>query len=96
MINNISELQMETHLKDMNYGNCDVSEWSGNGRNTIEELNGFWLNSSLKITPREQVYFLQQVFEGDNNYKDSHISLLKEFMKTETPHIFGKTGAGNN
>lgn len=87
MIYGIPASQVEKHLIDMNYGNCDLSEWHGNGSNSVEELNGFWLNSSLRISPKEQVYFLEQLFEKETLYEENHLLLLKEFMETEDPQV---------
>lgn len=44
----------------MDYGNKDISEWEGSNINSYEELNGFWLSSSLKISPLQQVKVLKK------------------------------------
>lgn len=87
---------IQRHLYDLHYGNCDISAWKGSGSNSVSELNGFWLNSSLQITPREQVYLLEKIFQGETVYSKSQIDLLKGFMETDTGNIFGKSGGGNN
>ena len=41
--------KMQEELKNLQYGNCDISEWNGSNINPLENLNDFWLDSSLKI-----------------------------------------------
>lgn len=86
---------VEEYLKAVSYGNCDVSLWEGSGKNPVSELNGFWLGSSLTISPVEQVYLLQQIFSLQSLFQKEHISTLKTCMETEIPTIYGKTGGGN-
>ncbi|MFI3254189.1 MAG: penicillin-binding transpeptidase domain-containing protein [Eubacteriales bacterium] len=91
----LSHSVVETHLKEVGYGNCDLSQWNGNESNSVPELNGFWLNSSLKIIPRQQVIFLETIFEKETIYTENQLFLLKDFMKTDVPNVYGKTGSGN-
>lgn len=53
----------------MDYGNCDVSKWEGEPINVQQELNGFWLGSSLEITPMEMVNIVANIFQGKRNTK---------------------------
>ena len=55
--------KMLEEFKNLQYGNCDISEWNGSNINPLENLNGFWLDSSLKISPLEQVEVLSRIFE---------------------------------
>lgn len=87
----------ERFTEDINrlgYGNCDISQWEGSGLNPITELNGFWLGSSLKVSPVEAVYVTYNIFEGNTFYNEDHINILKEIMKSDTDGIYGKTGTG--
>lgn len=88
--------EIEKELNDISYGNCDVSEWEGNNINPQAELNGFWLDSSLKISPFEQVQILTHIFEGNSIYSANEINILKEIMLVDdgTERIYGKTGSG--
>lgn len=95
MLYTLQPSEIEFHLNTVEYGNRDISEWNGNGSNSVPELNGFWLNSSLQITPRQQVYLLEKLFEEETIYQENHLNLVKSFMETEISHIFAKTGAGN-
>lgn len=91
--------EVQKELANLLYGNCDISEWNGNNTNSIKELNGFWLNSSLKISALEQVQVLSQIFEGQNMYDTVHINILQNIMlvdASETKKIYGKTGSGSD
>ena len=84
-------------LKEIQYGNCDISEWNGSGMNPLPELNGFWLESSLKISPKQQVDSLNYIFGSDNNFNADNLEELKSIMYiTELDHdrLYGKTGSG--
>lgn len=99
VVDKIGESKMQEELQGLLYGNCDISEWSGSSLNSREELNGFWLGSSLKISPLEQVKVLTQIFEGQSNYQESHIELLKNIMLVQEngdTKVYGKTGSGGN
>lgn len=50
----------QTLSAKINYGNMDTSDWKGllNSNTNIPELRGFWLESSLKISPVEQTRVL--------------------------------------
>ncbi len=95
VIYQLPQQTVQVHLDSLPYGNQDLSQWEGNGQNPKPDLNGFWLNSSLKISPREQVLLLRTLFEGETAYAPSHIQLLRDLMATETPTIYGKTGSGS-
>lgn len=74
-----------SHLQKMEYGN----------RKTGPDLTTFWLDGDLKISAREQIWFLKRLFTGDLPYGKSHIQLLKKLMIVEkTPRytIRAKTG----
>ncbi len=85
-------------LSDLSYGNCDISQWAGSNTNgNSKELNGFWLESSLLISPKEQVDVLRNIFEDKTNINKDNIAILKEIMQTDDSNnvkIYGKTGTG--
>ena len=90
--------KMQEELKNLQYGNCDISEWNGSNINPLEKLNGFWLDSSLKISPLEQVEVLSRIFEGHSDYDSRNIEILKRIMlvdENDSQKIYGKTGSGN-
>lgn len=99
IIYGVGEEKVREELSELKYGNCDVSEWEGSNINPNKELNGFWLGSSLKISPYEQVEVLSRIF-GDKSFYDSQsVKILKRIMliqDNEERKIYGKTGSGLN
>lgn len=99
IINSVGEEKVKKELSELKYGNCDVSEWEGSMINPYKELNGFWLGSSLKISPYEQVKVLSKIFEGESFYDCESVETLKKIMLIEDnkeKKIYGKTGSGSN
>lgn len=99
VIDLVGETEMKEELEEMQYGNCDISEWGGSNINPGEELNGFWLGSSLNISPLGQVKVLANIFEGQSGYDSSNVAIVKQLMLAEengTQAIYGKTGSGGN
>lgn len=85
---------VKSYLKKYKYGNGDISDWKGNqNTNTdIAELKGFWIESSLKISPLEQVMVLEKIFKEENN---ATAALKNIMLVAEKPfNIYGKTGLG--
>ena len=67
--------------------------------NPYKELNGFWLGSSLKISPYEQVEVLSRIFESKSFYDSQNVEILKKIMLIEDEQggkVYGKTGSGTN
>ncbi|HJF33036.1 MAG TPA: BlaR1 family beta-lactam sensor/signal transducer [Sporosarcina psychrophila] len=78
---------IQSNLQEINYGNSDVSGGSGE----------FWNESSLKISPVEQVQLLQAFYNNQFGYKERHIQVVKEALlleKNEDARLSGKTGTG--
>ncbi|MFP3511837.1 BlaR1 family beta-lactam sensor/signal transducer [Peribacillus sp. SIMBA_075] len=78
---------IQSNLQAINYGNSDVSG----------ELGEFWNESSLKISPVEQVQLLQAFYNNQFGYKERHIQAVKEALlieKNEEARLSGKTGTG--
>ncbi len=94
LIDRIPQETIKSYLHSNNYGNQDISDWQGlrNGNTDISELKGFWIESSLQISPLEQVRFLAHIFSKENQTTQS----LKEIMQVmNNPiKIYGKTGLG--
>lgn len=96
IIDKAGEPLVQSTLKDSSYGNYDTSQWNGSGLNPSPELNGFWIESSLKISPKEQVDFLYKVFSHQSSFSKEHIEILRNVMRLEdTPNVYGKTGSGS-
>lgn len=96
IIDKVGEEKISADLKKLGYGNCDVSQWEGSGINETADTNGFWLESSLKISPIENVRILADIFEGKTDYNENNIKILKNIMRTDYENFYGKTGAGNS
>lgn len=101
MIDEIGQERMQLELNRLQYGNCDISDWEGrlNGDNSNRALTGFWIESSLKISPKEQVEVMERIFGKDSAYSEKTQDTLKQVMllpetgSTPIP-IYGKTGLG--
>ncbi len=99
VIDQIGQSDVKNYLDKLNYGNCDISAWDGSGINALPELNGFWLESSLEISPIEQVNVLADIFNEKTNFSKQNIAILKNIMLTQKirkTSIYGKTGTGQN
>lgn len=51
VIDQVGQASVAQQLAALDYGNQDISQWEGGGQNQSPELNGFWIDSSLKISP---------------------------------------------
>jgi beta-lactamase class D len=84
--------KMQSYLTSMKYGNEDMS--GGLARPGPE--NVAWVNSSLKISPREQVEFIQNMIQGKLSISSHAVTMTKNILfKEESPEgwkLFGKTG----
>jgi beta-lactamase class D len=96
---------VQNALDKLEYGNCDISEWEGSMHNMIfpqqqdlAELNGFWQESSLQISPREQVDVQKKIFEDNDIFSKESLKLIKNVMHIDNSNpdiqIYGKTGSG--
>src|SRR5699024_7907116 len=76
---------IESYLDRLHYGNQDVS-------GGIED---FWLESSLKISPIEQVQILKDFYTNQFELDDKNIQFVKDAKKLETKErstCYGKSG----
>lgn len=99
VIDELGAEKVKASLEELHYGNCDITEWEGSNINSLPELNGFWLGSSLQISPREWVEVLTAIFEGETAYREEDILILKDMMLVEAGDaysVYGKTGTGTD
>lgn len=78
---------IQSYLKQLKYGNSDMSGG----------IDQFWLESSLKISPVEQVQLLKSLSTNQLGFKEENIQTVKEAMKLEqrnSRELYGKTGTG--
>ena len=93
MIAKLSRNDIQNKLNLLNYGNCDIGAWDDKSSNV------FWIESTLQISPVEQVNFLHKVFDRKIGFKPEHIALVKSFMRYDDIGdiaFYGKTGTGRN
>lgn len=82
VIDDIGEDLMQKELDKLQYGNCDISDWEGrlNTNNSNRALTGFWIESSLMISPKEQVEVMEHIFGKESNYSEETQNTLKQVM----------------
>ena len=94
LIDEVGEMRTKHYLQKFNYGNMDTSDWKGllNSNTNIPELRGFWLESSLKISPVEQTRILAEIFKKNSPAAADLQSVMK--IQDSPVKIYGKTGMG--
>jgi len=84
--------KIENYLVSIEYGNKDIS----GGVAQSKLADAAWINSSLKISPKEQVAFIQKMVCGNLPISAGAIQMTKALLfKEELPEgwrLFGKTG----
>ncbi len=79
--------QMQKWVTQARYGNQKIG-----GKDDIDK---FWLEGELRITPQEQIQFLRRLYNNDLPFSKRSLSIVKDIMLMEqTPDytIRGKTG----
>jgi bla regulator protein BlaR1 len=83
----IGEDTLATYLERLNYGNKDLSGGVGN----------YWLESSLKISPVEQVELLRTFYINEQYFNPVNVETVKSALTLEKngdSMLYGKTGTG--
>ena len=83
----IGHQRMQNFVKQIQYGNQNIG-----GK---EDIDKFWLEGKLRITPREQIDFLRRLKQNNLPLDRRTIALVKDIMIVEqTPKYIlrGKTG----
>lgn len=101
VIDDIGKDMMQKELNKLQYGNCDISDWEGrlNTNNNNRALTGFWLESSLLVSPKEQAEIMERIFGENSDYSEETQNELKQVMLVQEQDradisIYGKTGMG--
>lgn len=101
LIDEIEPDLMQQELDRLQYGNCDISDWEGrlNTNNSNRALTGFWIESSLKISPKEQTEVMERIFGEDSGYSEETRKELMDVMlitdqSDPAAAVYGKTGMG--
>lgn len=85
----IGERRMQLALDRIGYGNRDISGG----------LSRFWLQSSLKISPREQVDLLHSLYTGSLPFAAGDVDIIKRNLtlsRDANVWFMGKTGSGTD
>ncbi|MDQ0971581.1 bla regulator protein BlaR1 [Neobacillus niacini] len=83
----VGRKQLQDYFHKIKYGNKDLS---GN-------LDSYWMESSLKISPIEQVQLLYQLEENQWGFKSENIKAVKKSILIDVQknkRLYGKTGTG--
>lgn len=103
IIDEIGKNVMQEELNKLQYGNCDISDWEGklNTNNNNPALTGFWIESSLLISPKEQAEVMERIFGDHTSYSEETRNQLKQVMLLPKQNeadisIYGKTGMGKS
>lgn len=79
--------RVRAYLRKIGYGNCDIS---GN-------FPACWLESSLQISPVEQVRLLKKLHENEFLFSPENIRAVRDAIRLSssgTKTLYGKTGTG--
>ncbi|RDU36630.1 BlaR1 family beta-lactam sensor/signal transducer [Neobacillus piezotolerans] len=83
----VGRKQLQDYFHKIKYGNEDLS---GN-------LDNYWMESSLKISPIEQVQLLYKLEENQWGFKEENIKAVKKALlidEQRNGRLYGKTGTG--
>lgn len=81
----VGKENVKAFLEEIDYGNQNI----GN------DLALYWTDSSLKISPLEQVELLEKFYNNDFLFSDEHILAVKHAIHlstTDSGSLYGKTG----
>jgi beta-lactamase class D len=87
----IGHEQMQKWITKVGYGNQQIGD--------KQDIDKFWLEGKLQITPQAQIQFLRRLYKGDLPFSKKSISTVKEMIIVEqTPDytLRGKTGTIDN
>lgn len=79
---------LQNYIQDIAYGNQDLSGG----------ISSYWMESSLKISPIEQVEQLSAMYRNDMQFKEENIAAVKNALHISTSYgttLYGKTGTGD-
>ncbi|HEX9061077.1 MAG TPA: class D beta-lactamase [Clostridia bacterium] len=83
----VGKERMQEYIDRVNYGNRDISGG----------ITEFWLQSSLKISPMEQVGILKQFYDYKLPFSKRNIDIVKSIILLSDENgvkLSGKTGSG--
>lgn len=83
----LGSLSISKNLHKIKYGNENIGS----------DLSSYWLESSLKISPVEQVELLTKFYNNDFGFSKENINAVKNSIclsSSKTKSLYGKTGTG--
>ena len=78
---------IDRYIREIRYGN----------ENTKGGLSSYWMESSLKISPIEQVELLRKLYENSLGFRTKNIDTVKDSIllsSSKAGNLYGKTGTG--
>lgn len=78
---------IKSYIKIIGYGNESINS----------DLSAYWMQSSLKISPVEQVKLLTDLYNNSFNFMPKNINAIKDsicLFSSEGRNFYGKTGTG--
>ncbi|WP_315789542.1 class D beta-lactamase [Fischerella sp. JS2] len=79
--------RMQKFIDQVGYGNRQIG--------TAEDIDRFWLQGPLEISPKAQIQFLQRLYRNNLPFSQRTMDLVKDIMvREQTPEytLRGKTG----
>lgn len=80
----IGKQKLSKEIQKIDYGN----------KNIQSSLSSYWLESTLKISPVEQVLMLKRLYYNDLGYSTENINAVKSAICLKPGKLYGKTGTG--
>lgn len=80
----IGKQKLAKEIRKIDYGN----------KNIQSNLSSYWLESTLKISPVEQVLMLKRLYYNDFDSSAKNITAVKSAICLTPDHLYGKTGTG--
>lgn len=83
----VGQERIQSYINKINYGNRDISGG----------ITKFWLQSSLKISPREQVDMLRNLYNNKLPFSARSVDIVKKILILSNSNgivLSGKTGSG--
>ena len=79
--------RMQKWVTDAGYGNSKIG--------SKEDIDRFWLQGELRITPQQQIQFLRRLYKNELPFSERSLSIVKDILiveKTPDYTIRAKTG----
>lgn len=78
---------IRNYIKETGYGNENINS----------DISSFWMQSTLKISPVEQVELLTDLYSNNFGFTPENVNTVKDsicLFSSETESFYGKTGTG--